>query len=439
MARLLLIVLFLCNCILSADLKALIKQVEESALISISVKRIDGRPIFEHHSRRPMIPASNLKLISSAAILKTFGPAHRIETTFYWNGTELIIKGAGDPALSDRFYDQKFHIFHNLLKALKKQGIDKIHQLSADNALFADHTLPPDWETADKVYYYAPSLSPLSYNDNCIDLTTDGKSVSWFPFNTSYVTIVNRQTQGTRYKEHILKDGNTFTLYSAIPENVKKTESLAISQPAAYTLHVLRQFLNRQGISCGDTTVYNTKVDYSGFTPLFSHHSPPMKTLLKVVTCNSNNFFAEMLTRLAAGQNSQHHSSYALSLKFLNDYLVKAGLPRQQLTDSCGLSRTNRLSADFLTAFLISQHKDKPYKSILAESGTTPSLHVLDKQLTGRVKAKTGSMSGVYTLSGYLDDSITFSILINQSPATRTKLSQTAAAILSEITEWQYN
>ncbi len=433
MYRLFLVFFLLCSVRISANISKIIKEIEQSGKISISLKSLKGEVLFAHNTKEKLIPASNLKLISSAAILDEFGLNHTFGTNFYWNGKELIIKGSGDPAISDRFYEKEFHIFESLLKVLKSHNITKIEKLSGDNSLFSGITTPPDWETADKVYYYAPELSPLSYNDNCIDLTTNSKAVEWFPFNTDYAKIINKLKYGTDYKEKIIKDKNTFTLCSEIPKGIQKKEYLAVSKPAFYTLHVLKEFLEENGITCEEIDVYEKEVDYKGFIKLFTHQSPKMEKLLKIVLHNSNNFFTEMLTWSASAQKYETKGSYHNSLKLINDFLVKEGFERQTVTDSCGLSRTNRLSTDFITEFLITMSGNEQFNKLLATSKDRKSLKFLKKEFEHRIKAKTGSMSGIYALSGFIDDKFTFSIIINNSSERRPKLQKQIVAILKGL------
>lgn len=423
-----------CTNLLIADITEIIKEIEMSGKVSISFKSIKGQStLFSYNSKRKMIPASNLKLISAAAILDQFGLDYKFETDFYWNGRELLIKGSGDPTISDRFYKEEFHIFHNLLKELKKHRITRIDKLSADNSLFTGPTTPPDWEVFDRAYYYAPELSPLSYNDNCIDLVTNGKIVKWFPFNTNYVTIINQQKMGSEYQEDIIKEQNTFILRSEIPTGATKKEYLAVSKPADYTLHVLKQFLEKEGIRCGEITVYGEKPNYKEFKKLFSHQSPEMKQLLKVVLHNSNNFFTEMLTWSGSAQKFQTAGSYESSLNLVNDFLEKIGFKKQNITDSCGLSRTNQLSTEFLTDFLIKMAENKEFKTLLATSDKSRSLEFLKDDFKGRIKAKTGSMSGIYALSGFVDEKYVFSIIINDSPNNKVQLSAKISNLLHNL------
>ncbi len=143
-----------------------------------------------------------------------------------------------------------------------------------------------------------------------------------------------------------------------------------------------------------------------------------------------------MLTWTASAHHYKETGSYQNSIKLLNDFIKGLQLPPQKLTDSCGLSRTNRLSADFITTFLGKIHANKQadtFINMLPLSGTDRALRLLPKSLKGKIRAKTGSMKGIYCLSGYIEGTHSFSILLNNSPLTKEELKQITAAILNEL------
>ncbi len=179
-----------------------------NAMVGVYIESLDkGDILFKQNERKLFIPASNMKLFTSATALIKFGPEFRYKTELYINGRiyagilmgDLVIRGKGDPSISPRYYDGDFRkIFVDWAAILKQKGISEIHgDIIGDASYFQNAPLGSGWEWDDEPYWYAAQLSALTINDNCVDLEiTPGDSIGDKPEirlypPTQYVKIEN--------------------------------------------------------------------------------------------------------------------------------------------------------------------------------------------------------------------------------------------------------
>ncbi|MFW6348390.1 MAG: D-alanyl-D-alanine carboxypeptidase, partial [Cyclonatronaceae bacterium] len=197
---------------LEADIRALIStNAAKDAVWSMSVRDESGSVVVDIDSRRMQRTASNSKLFVSAALLLELGPHFRYTTSIYGDGRisedgnwlgDLHIIGSGDPSINGDFYDDDaFYVFDSFIEQLQQAGINAVYgDVFGNEALFDDQPYPRGWEWDDLSFYYAPELSALSFNRNCVDLSVDATGpvgdtpeIRWFPYNTDYVNFVNEQ------------------------------------------------------------------------------------------------------------------------------------------------------------------------------------------------------------------------------------------------------
>ncbi len=193
------------------SLSSIIEEApNQEALWSVTVRSESGAIQESYHPDKVIIPASNQKLITTAAVLDGLGSEFQYETVIYgrgeqvdslWKG-DVIIKGAGDPSISGYLYDDnRYHVFEELLEQLRKKGIKAISgDLIADLSYFDEDYYPKGWDWYDLSFYYGVQVSPLSFNNNAVDLEVfaDGDigetpRIRWFPDSTDYVEFKNQQ------------------------------------------------------------------------------------------------------------------------------------------------------------------------------------------------------------------------------------------------------
>ena len=386
----------------------------------------DGRAVYALHERDPFLLASNTKLLTTAAALVKLGPAFVFRTPVGLAGENLHVAGAGDPNISGRFHDDDpAAVFKRWAARLKAAGVTQIRDVVLHTGAFDGPSMNPGWKDYDPWWWWAAPFGPLSLNDNCVDITLEPTSegeplkVSISP-DTGYVKIVNATRTAKRPKPFgfTRRPGtNTITLSGELA--AKATYSVTIHDPTLYFGTVLLETLAKAGVSCVGKLSESRDPLPPGFKEIDAAEHPLPDTL---AACNqpSQNFYAEMLLRVL-GAKAKGVGSLETGLEAVREFMekdVKAETVSQ--ADGSGLTRENRAAAVDLVKLLLHMKDHKAFVDSLpvngAEKGTLRR-RLLHPDVRGRVRAKTGHISGVSTLSGYVEsrsgDTFTFSILVN--------------------------
>jgi D-alanyl-D-alanine carboxypeptidase/D-alanyl-D-alanine-endopeptidase (penicillin-binding protein 4) len=378
-----------------------------------------GEVLESRHAKTPMILASNQKLLALATVLDTLDPKSTIETKCWYIDQEFVLVGAGDPAISSRYNQNPNALFEDITHALQKMKVNYLQKLSADISLFSGPPKPASWLLEDEPFYYAPDISPLSYEDNCTLFTCQNQNGKITSKYSSYITVIDQQKSVPHGDviEHYQQNHNTFTVSSVIPVGKVENEYLSVEQPARYTLFCLRKFLQENGIVVDEIQLYHQNRELKNAQLLLSHHSPSIIKLVTTAMQRSNNFITEMLTWLTAAKVYQV-GSWKNSVKLLESFLTKNHITGFEVDDSCGLSRKNRASPEAIVHLLMAIRNLPNFKSTL-------------KKMTIGAKTiyyKTGSMSGIYCISGYIDQA-PFSIMLS-APYSKSILQNCARKYL---------
>lgn len=411
----------------------------------VDVIRIrDGRRMYARYADHSFIPASNIKLYTTAAGLVLLGPEFTYETTLYAVGNladgvlhgDLIVRGSGDPVIGPRFAENgdRLETFTEWASALRSAGIDSIAgDVIGDDDLFDDLPLGSGWMWDDEVTWYSAELSALTYHDNTIDVSLGGLSVgdqatlSWEPARTSYVRLHNRSVTvpGDRVEEGYerARASNDIRITSRVPVGRESAESLSISNATLFFVHVLTETLRTEGIGIGggpvDVDERPAPPDYEApdVRTVAVHRSVPLKEIAAAINKPSHNLYAELLLKSIGVYAPDDSSdappgSAAAGIDASLDVFGAAGVDtmRVRLADGSGLSRYNIVAPEMTTALL-------RYMAVEADDSTRAafvrSLPIagVDGSLGGRMKsgpahanarAKTGTMSHASALSGYV-------------------------------------
>src|SRR6056297_2509141 len=334
---------------------------------AIQVSDSFGNVLEELNGNNLIRPASNLKLITSGAILDELGEDYRFTTTLYGRGDivgnrwvgDLIIEGSGDPSINGEFYEDPLFLFEEWYQVLDSLGIEQIDgSIIAYDGLFDDVPYPRGWEWDDLSYYYAPEISALSFNFNVVDLevVAEGSvgsqpTIRWFPFNTPYVEFLNQQTitpPGTKYNESYRRvlGTNTIFLRSTLPQGYYETEPLSILEPAYYFMDTFKRYLEERGIKVtGQIFIDHNYEFYSenGIQLLDEHQSEPLHELIQWMNRESDNFYTEMFLKKAVAEVYDVQGSTDLGLEVVKDFMHSAGIDTSvvRLRDASGMAPAN--------------------------------------------------------------------------------------------------
>ncbi|MEX0685026.1 MAG: D-alanyl-D-alanine carboxypeptidase/D-alanyl-D-alanine-endopeptidase [Balneolales bacterium] len=444
----------------------------ENAFWGIHIKDLSkGTTLFQRNSRKSFMPASNTKLYTTATGLELLGPDFRYQTDLFYEGTiedsvlygSLIVRGSGDPTIGGRYHeDDHTWIFRQWADALKDAGIAAIQgDIIGDDRIFDDIPLGLGWAWDNATYSYSAQLSGLSFNENCIDVEIIGTQrgrparILHEPLSTSYVNILNNTLTipfGSepldRYQR--FEGTNDINITSLVREGDTITTSLSVHSPTLFFTHVLRETLIREGIpvfgGIRDIARVPIKPDYDKQATLVtSYYSEPLAQITATTNKESQNLYAEQLLKtiglLDTEEVSENHpvqGSHEGGLRVQLNFLADAGLDtsRVLLVDGSGLSRRNMVTPEMTTTLLtyMWNHPDEEVREAFLNSlpvaGIDGTLETrFHSSLSfNNARAKTGYVSNVRSLSGYVNSSnkspLVFSIMSNHYTASTHKINK---------------
>jgi D-alanyl-D-alanine carboxypeptidase/D-alanyl-D-alanine-endopeptidase (penicillin-binding protein 4) len=444
---------------LQSRIAALLDQPKfASARWGARIITTEGGVVFERDADKSFMPASNMKLYTSAAALDAFGPDFKIKTSVYatrpagktgvLNG-DLILYGRGDPNLSPRFdtddpdrYDElkpadTITAIERLADQIKDAGINIVlGNLIGDDSFFAGDRLGPGWEWDDAQFYYGAEVSALTVNDNSVTFTVTPATRAGNPPSikiqpqTSYLKIVNNAKTGadgqTRIGVNRPLDSNTVEFFGTIPRGANEFKvDIAVHDPARFAAELLNEALARRGVRVrGRVERYDAVArvakpfDESKLLEVAGVESQPLAEMLKVINKQSQNLHAELMlrqlgTRYADARSLDDYgrpkSTDALGAEIRRRFLQRAGIEVAPLSlrDGSGLARQN-LVTPRSTARLLEFMLGRPYAKAWLESLTVAGVdgtlgrRMRDSAAANNLRGKTGTLTYVNALSGYV-------------------------------------
>jgi D-alanyl-D-alanine carboxypeptidase/D-alanyl-D-alanine-endopeptidase (penicillin-binding protein 4) len=478
---------------LRRDLQAIFTDSAiDHAFWSVSVQSLkQGDPLYSLNASRLLTPASTQKLITSAVAADRLGWDYRYSTKIYTTGTlsesgdldgDLIVVSNGDPTINPRHPD-RWGAFDAWAKELYAKGIRRVggHLIGDDNA-FAEPGYGVGWAWDDLVTGYGAAVGALQYNENQIELMIlPGAEVgaravlSQSPLGSGMLLDHGITTIAAGQPSRITIERNPGSAMLRVSGQVAidspaVTQLAAVPNPTAFYLNALRATLERHRIFVGGSTLdiddQRVKPDYSRATLVLEDQSPALDAVIDVCLKWSRNEYAEtMLRSLAlavpavalatvaglptvASAKVGEEATAEAGLAVVDDTLLKWGVkPESYIArDGSGLSRNDYLAPDALIGLLTQvwrddRHRDK-FKATLPQSATSGSLanRLKDTPAAGRVWAKTGSMSNVRSLAGYVmtldNEPLAFAIIVNGFRVPASRIDQTVDEALVRLVKF---
>ncbi len=444
-----------------ADLAQRINEIisqssQKKVKYSIRIVKADtGNAVYEKNANTSLIPASNMKIITTAAALKYLGADFEYKTRIGLIGDTLVVIGSGDPLLGDektdsRYGRQKDWIFEKIEQELKDNQIDTIEDIIIDTGVFDNELVHPNWPRDQLNRWYACEVSGINYNDNCILLTSKnigGKVELYIEPETSFITLINEVTPISSGQGAIGAYRNPQPNKLTIKGQCRKEQGpvdVAIERTAAFFGFLLAEHLNKSGITVTGRLTEKVLVDESDFRQLTEFITPLNDCLLRS-NKDSLGLVAEALMKTIAAKNNSEgkNGSWEKGRELITEYLTDMEIDENDfyIDDGSGLSRENKLSAYILTKVLLSVYNSENwpmYKDSLAVGGIDGTSSISDnfreEEYRGNVLGKTGSITGVMSLSGVCvteQGDYIFSILAN-SATSREAINDIAKAIIDE-------
>jgi len=417
------------------------------AVVALKVVNLESGAVYaETKPHRPMIPASNQKLITSTAALGILGPQYKFKTVIGYTGRieedellgDLFFVGGGDPNISGRFFKgQVSALFDHWAKKLYAKGIRRISgDIVGDDGFFDREFVHPEWPADQLSRSYCAPVAALSGNDNCVSLKVMPASVAGSPATilaapetALFNTINSCRTSGRRVVIHIeqaSKNNGKFTIAvkGSIPAAVAEwSTEMPVKDPPLFTAAMLEAALKRAGIALGGHCRRVTGDDAEKEVHSLIAFRSGMERTLNVMNRESQNFYAEQLFKTISAHKTGK-GTWRSSAEIVENWAAAAGVRREEISvsDGSGMSRKNRVSAEAIVHLL--RHAQtagygellKNSLAVAGESGTLKK-RLAKAPYMGNVRAKTGYLRGVGALSGYArtrsSKNVVFCVLIN--------------------------
>jgi len=454
----------------------------KGAVVGVMVQDMSGHVVAQREAGRRMVPASNLKLITTGTALHALGPDFRFETSLGYTGEidadgtlhgDVYIVGGGDPTIGviDTVAVKPDALFWRWKSLLKDAGISRIDgRIIGDGRAYEGHLENQSWSYDDTGTYYGAGCNALSFYENAIDYAVSAgvegepvKVVQRYP-ETPWMHFGNLTSTGPK------GTGNSLYLYTTdlapyaemrgtfAVDRKQKLEHFANKYGALTCAYYFWQNLRSTGwaISGGYADIDRggyvrgrdfVPMDKAG-TPKIAgkSESPVLSRIVRQTNVLSDNFYAEAMFRQMGERASgvAVYDSCRVAVTEVLESLVPGSLDGLRIEDGSGLSRLNTVSPAFLVDFLRAMTRSRGFNAFLASlpkpgEGTVATLlPKLPAEKKARVRVKSGSMDGVLCYSGYILDEnknpkFVFSLMVNGATAKTAVLRDTLGALIETM------
>ncbi|TNE68184.1 D-alanyl-D-alanine carboxypeptidase/D-alanyl-D-alanine-endopeptidase [bacterium] len=458
----------------------LVKQIHQifadsafsDAFWGVQIKSLKtGKTLYQQNENKLFLPASNTKIPTTAATLLELGPHFTFETTLFTTGKivdstligDLYIKGTGDPTLYEVFYDSTTAVFYEWTQVLREKGIKRIEgNIIGDESAFDTKHLGDGWAFDNFETWYSAEFGPLQLNENYIDIRIVppmqiDQAIQILPnINSEYVSIhssLSVADSGFNFVEaHRAYGSNVIELEgSVVVLSDTVTRSPSLPNPGEFYMTVLRETFLRNGFEItGEAQTFNDTLRSESLLKkaiiLHRHQSPEGIEILTKLMKRSQNMYAETMPR-HLGYLRYGYGSFENGKKVVAENLERMGIAPDsyQYYDGSGLTRYNYFSPKQFVTILEYMYRSpysKEWLSTFPIAGVDGTLKSRMKNTSAfeNVRAKTGTISNVRALSGYVTtksgEEFVFSFLVNahlQSSRDTDRITDSVLALIADF------
>lgn len=457
--------------VLKSSIRAIVNDPAlKNAVTGICAMTGDGKTIVEWNANRALVPASNMKLISTGAAMHILGSDYRFCTDIAYDGEiidgvlhgDLHIIGGGDPTLASRdsIATDIEEIFKEWESMLKKQGITRIEgHIIGDGSYFEGMAEEPSWLLSDVGTYYGTGTTGLMFYENMLSFIAEAGECEGAPVKITQDYPMT-PWMDIRYACSTGKDKTGDQLYMYTTDlapvaeirgtfgvdRARKRVDCSNKFPEYTCADQFCRWLEERGMTCsegaGDLRLRTDwKDDFfeekDSVKTIGTSLSPQLSRIAFLTNHKSNNLYAETMLR-HIGKSRTGSACYDSCRVALVEALKELGAGPSEginLQDGSGLSRQNLVTADYFCRFLLAM-MDSPCFEDFVESLPSPggkgtlsyNMSRYPEEMKQRIKVKSGSMNGVRCYSGYIiptegakDETIVFSIMLNNCTAPTWK------------------
>jgi D-alanyl-D-alanine carboxypeptidase/D-alanyl-D-alanine-endopeptidase (penicillin-binding protein 4) len=441
---------------LQATLKTELGKLDAGARVGCLVADAESGALwFASLPDEPLKPASVLKLFVSSAVLDQLGPDFAYRTRACLAGDELWIVGAGDPSIGDERLAQRdgldpSQLLNGYAALLAQRGVRSISKIVIDDDVFEREGRHPDWPDDQYAEWYQAPVGGVTLNDNCLDAT--------FTAAGGVVRLSLRPDLPAGFYRNELKAAETHQpqvaraidsdifVFSGPAARDDRFDPISVYRPSAFFAAAAQRALEKRGVQVGAVARRSLSEEALQGATLLHTHETPLRDVLWRCNNHSQNLFAECLLKTleayrADGARSGTPGSWQGAARLLRARLAQMGVNCDSAVfrDGSGLSHDNRVTARQVTDLLRVMRKHRHAAAFLESmsvSGGDGSLRTryASEKLKGRLTGKTGTISGVRNLAGYLrrSDGVTLVFAILANGVTATDFNQRVCELLAD-------
>ncbi len=420
----------------SEEIENIIKK-NDSFFISILAKDLkNGKKIFSYNSSKSMIPASVVKSFTTYASLIYLGPNFKFKTSISKDqNNNIYIKFYGDPTLSRE----------NLKNLIDQLPQEKYRNIYIDTEYLDDQYFGDGWSIEDTKFCFSAPSSTVVVDKNCFrGLLKPGNKLGDYASlilsdNIEFENNIITKEDPNCEAELKAKEGNYYLFSGCIDINSQPLKlNVAYQDPKLMIEKTVKEF--------------SSKIDFSGeiifktSNPdtyiIAEHYSPPLSQIIKVIQKDSDNLIANILLKALGAEYFSKQGSFKLGIKALYQILsseINLSTESSRLVDGSGSSRYNLLTSEQIVSLFLKAYSNKYFYNSLATSSLDGTIkEFLKNHPHLSLKAKTGSMSNIYNIAGYLNNKIAFSIMINGHILKNKETAQLLESIIDKLTMIKY-
>jgi len=443
----------------------------------------DGRVLYSHDANQLFTPASNMKVYTTAVALDLLGADYRWRTSVYANKQpeagiiegDLTLYGRGAPDLITKSNGDAPSLT-TLADQVYQAGVREVRgNIIGDNSYFRGELFGEGWQWNDIQWYFGAEPSALSIDENSVEVTIapakeGGNASVLVNPNSSPVHLTNTTKTGERDETTsigIIRDlsSNEVRVWGDFPVNGHAFSAfLSIHDPAAWAANLLRQALISRGVKVtGEGRSRDFRVDRAGMLDpeksfeIAHEDSEPLGKIVHRTNKESNNLFAELILRTIGKERgslapdpdaykNRERGDDEAGTAVVRSWLESKGITTKGLAirDGSGLSRLDLITPE-TTGRLLSAIANTSSATVFHDSlpvaGRDGTLNSRLKPLTGRISAKTGTLTYTHSLSGYattpVNDTLIFSIMCNDATANDHLALRTIDEIAAAIADFR--
>lgn len=381
---------------------------------------LEGPDPFRRNFSDSFAPASNSKLLTSVAALDLLGPDFRYPTVMRWKqidttATALNLTGYGDPSWGmSEFKDGLEDRVNALAQALFDSGIREVQgavEVKSADPGWDEISFPYGWKTSDPLTCGGAIAQAFTLNINCASLVVSGTSARWrepgVPTRVEMAVKTGKQTRLTLRLIGSQSNELGYRVEGTIKKGATQTYFIPVWNSRAWVKNLFTAALIRKGIRVNERIVPS-----AGEQKELVSYSRPLSELIRPFMKNSINVMGDaFLKTLAVHQEPETRPNLlSASLIVLRDYLLKMGVPDEfVIYDGSGLSRLSRITPRAMLSFLEISGRSPDFRALwnsLPVAGVDGTLRnrMKSSAAAGVLRAKTGTLDGVYNIAGYVPD-----------------------------------